>query len=194
MANELTVLLVGERSERSRALAQALLDSGYRVLASVQSGAGVYAAFTRHHPDLVVVDIDTPDRETLEELRTISERDPRPIALFTSDDDRATIQRAVQCGVSAYVVDTTGTRRVRPVLDAAMARFEQYQSMRGELAVAKNSLAERKLIDQAKGILMKRKGVDEATAYRTLQKMAMNRNTRLAELARSIITAADLLA
>ncbi len=193
MNSELTVLLIDDWPDRAAILDKTLSASGYRVVASVQPGHDLYAVFEQYRPDIVIVDMESPDRDTLEHMRSISDRNPRPIVMFTNDDDSATIQRAVRSGVSAYVVDTLNPNRVRPVLDAAIARFEQYQSIRSELDRVKTSLAERKLVDQAKGVLMKRKGMDEPGAYRAMQKMAMDRNMRLVELARSIIAAADLL-
>lgn len=193
MSQALTVLLVDDCPERVELLTDSLTASGYRVVAAVEPALNLHDVFEQYRPDIIVIDMDSPDRDTLEHMRSISDHNPRPIVMFTNDDDSLTIQRAVRSGVTAYVVDNLNPQRVRPVLDAAIARFEQYQSVRQELDAVKNSLAERKLIDRAKGILMTRKKIDEPTAYRMMQKMAMDRNTRLVELARSIISAADLL-
>jgi two-component system, response regulator / RNA-binding antiterminator len=189
----LSVLLIDEDPDRAALLESSLVELGYRVMASVRPGADLYAVCERYRPDIVVVDMDSPDRDTLEHMRSISDRNPRPIVMFTNDDDSSTIQRAVLSGVSAYVVAELNPQRVRPVFDAAIAHFEHYQAIRSELEQAKTSLAERKLIEQAKGILMKKKQMDESRAYRVMQKMAMDRNMRLVDLARSIIAAAELL-
>ena len=193
MPGELTVLLIDDCPDRVNLLDETLTASGYRVVAAVEPADNLHAVFERYRPDIILVDMESPDRDTLEHMRSISDHNPRPIVMFTNDDDSLTIQRAVRSGVTAYVVDTLSAKRVRPVLDAAIARFEQFQTMRNELDEARSSLADRKVIERAKGILMSRQQIDEPTAYRALQKMAMNRNQRIAELARNVISAADLL-
>lgn len=193
MSGELTVLLIDDCSERVSLLEDTLTNDGYRVVAAVEPRLDLYRVFEQHQPDIVIVDIDSPDRDTLEHMRSISSSNPRPIVMFTNDDDRQTIKRAVASGVSAYVVDHLSTRRVRPVIDAAIARFEQFQQMRSELDAARSSLDERKVIEKAKGILMQRANLDEPAAYRAMQKMAMDRNTKLVDLAKSLIAASELL-
>lgn len=189
----LSVMLVDECSERVDMLDATLSAIGYNVVARVSATGNLHAAFERYRPDIIVIDMESPDRDTLESMRSISDEDPRPIVMFTNDDCQASIRRAVRSGVSAYVTDGISAHRVRPVLDAAIARFEEYQALRKELAQTRASLADRKVIDQAKGLLMRKKKLDEPAAYRAMQKMAMDRNLRLADLARSIIAASELL-
>ena len=193
MSGDLTVLLIDDCPERVGLLKDTLSESGYHVVAVVEPGLDLYRVFARYEPDIVIVDMDSPDRDTFEHMRSISSSNPRPIVMFASDDDQATIKRAVASGVSAYVVDNLSTRRVRPVIDAAIARFEQFQSLRTELDAARTSLEERKIIEKAKGVLMQRKNLDEPAAYRAMQKMAMDRNCKLVDLAKSLIAAAELL-
>jgi response regulator NasT len=187
----LKIMLVDEQPERFQLLDDALRADGHEIVARVSAGEDVVAVFERARPDVVIVDLDSPGRDTLESMRTIS-RD-RPIVMFTNDGDSATIERAVKAGVSAYVVDGLSPARIRPVLEVAMHRFRDYQRLRDELEQTRMRLAERKLIERAKGILMKKRGVDEDAAYQALRKMAMDRNLKLAELARTIIAAAELL-
>ena len=123
----------------------------------------------------------------------VSRESPRPIVMFARDDDAETIREVTRAGVSAYVVDGLDAGRVKPIVDAACARFEAFQRLREELAEARGALAERKVIERAKGILMKAKGIDEEAAYVELRRMAMNRGKRLVEIARSVVDAAELL-
>lgn len=187
------IMLVDEQPERFELLDEALRAQGHEVVARVAVGTDLVAAFERARPDVIIVDLDSPGRDTLESMRTISRRTPRPIVMFTSDGDSATIERAVKAGVSAYVVDGLRPERVRPVLDVAMHRFREHQRLRNELEHTRMQLTERKLVERAKGLLMKKRGLDEDSAYQALRRMAMERNLKLAELARSVIAAAELL-
>ncbi|MFN2310213.1 MAG: ANTAR domain-containing response regulator, partial [Gammaproteobacteria bacterium] len=148
---------------------------------------------TRHQPDVIIIDLDSPDRDTLEQMRTISRVQPRPIVMFAEDDDSGTINQAIKAGVSAYVVDGLSSHRVRPVMEVAIARFREYQALREELARTKNSLEERKLIEQAKGLLMQHRQMNEAEAYQALRKLAMDQGKRLPEVARNVIAIMELL-
>lgn len=187
----LRIMLVDEQPDRFALLDEALRAQGHEIVAHVTSGGDIVEAFGRSEPDVVIVDLDSPGRDTLESMRTIS-RD-RPIVMFTNDGDSETIERAVRAGVSAYVVDGLSPARIRPVLEVAMHRFRDYQRLRNELEQTRLRLTERKLIERAKGILMKKRGLDEDGAWQALRRMAMDRNLKLSELARSIIAAAELL-
>jgi len=125
-------------------------------------------------------------------MHSINREQPRPVVMFADKGDSDTITEAVRAGVSAYVVDGLDTRRIRPILDVAIARFREYQALKDELVRTKNSLAERKEIDRAKGILMKKRGWSEDEAYQALRKMAMDQNKRLGEVARSVVEMAAL--
>lgn len=147
----------------------------------------------RHQPDVVIIDMDAPNRDTLESLRHVQCCIPRPMVMFSQDDDTDSIRRAVQAGVSAYVVDGLQANRVRPILDAAIARFEQLRALETELDEARNKLAERKVIDRAKGLIMTQRGVTEEQAYQLMRRAAMDRNRRLIEVAESIVAAVEIL-
>ena len=123
----------------------------------------------------------------------ITRDDPRPIVMFTQDQDRTLMRAALEAGVSAYVVDGLSVERVRPIVEVALARFEQWQALRRELDQAQANLAERKVIERAKGIVMKQRGCTEDEAYAMLRKLAMSRNQRLAQVAESVVTMAELL-
>jgi response regulator NasT len=144
-------------------------------------------------PDVIVIACDSPDRDTLESLRERTEHNPRPVVMFVDRSAPALAQAAVQAGVAAYVVDGLSAKRVRPVLEVAMTRFQVMQSLRTDLAKAQADLAARKTIERAKGLLMKERGVDEETAYKMLRKLAMDSGRPLAAIAGDLITYADIL-
>jgi len=191
--NAMRVLLVDEDAERAALLKLALRESGDTVSLHVGSTANLPARVRELEPDVIIIDRESPDRDTLEHVCSVTRDQPRPIVFFTQDGDRATIQAAVRAGVSAYVVGGMSAERVRPILDVAMARFDEFQAMRQELDKTKLSLAERKQIERAKGIVMKSRSVDEEEAYVLLRKLAMDRNQRLAQVAENVIAMAELL-
>jgi len=191
--NILDIMLVDELPERAGIASQILTDLGHTIVATATAGDDLCAMVNCYHPDIIVIDMDSPDRAILEHLHTINTVRPIPIVMFTNNGDSKTIREAVKAGVTAYVVDSMHAGRVNPILNTAMARFEELQSIRRELEKARDSLEQRRMVDQAKGILMKQMGYDEETAYRTLRKSAMDRNMKLIDLARSIITAAGIL-
>ena len=159
----------------------------------VGTTANLLARVREVEPDVIIIDRESPDRDTLEHVCSVTRDEPRPIVLFTQDGNRATIQAAVRAGVSAYIVGGMSAERVRPIVDVAMARFEEFQALRQELDQAKISLAERKQIERAKGIVMKSRGVSEDEAYVLLRKLAMERNQRLAQISENVIAMAELL-
>lgn len=189
----LRVLLVDQSLGRAGILERALLDAGHSVVGHVAATEDLQAAVQRVEPDVIIIDMDSPDRDTLEHMRSISTERPKPIVMFAEDGDSATIEEAVRAGVSAYVVDGLNPGRVKPILDVAIARFREFQALRQELADAKTSLADRKDIERAKGILMRQRKWTEEEAYQALRKLAMDRNLRLGEVARNIIAVADLI-
>ena len=142
----LRVLLVDEDRARAALLEQALSDAGYAVIARIDTSEDLPGEVRRHQPDVIIIDIDSPDRDTLEHMHTISRDQPRPIVMFAENDDREAIHKAIKAGVSAYIVDGLSSNRVKPVMEVAIARFREYQALREELNRAKLSLEERKLI------------------------------------------------
>lgn len=189
----LRVIVVDDERDRAEMVRSSLEADGFTVVAVFASGAGLPARVAELAADVIIVDIDSPDRDTLEDMRQVGIEQGRPVVMFAQDGKPETIKAAVEAGVSAYVVDGLKPDRVRPVIDVAIARFAQFQSLRGELDKARTTLAERKQIEKAKGILMKRRKVEEDEAYRLMRRMAMDQKQRLIDVANKIIEAAELL-
>jgi two-component system, response regulator / RNA-binding antiterminator len=189
----LKVMIVDEAVERAEVLQQALTRAGYEVIAYVPSTFDLHRQIGALKPDIVIIDTDSPDRDTLENLCVVTRDDPRPVVMFTHDGDSDKIRAATQAGVSAYVVDGMSGERIGPIIDAAVARFEQFQALKRELDDIEEKLADRKVIEKAKGILMKTRNLSEDEAYRALRKQAMQSNSRLADVSRQLIAVAGLI-
>lgn len=187
------VLLVDDERERARWVKGALEANGFSVTAILATGADLPRRVVELSPDVIIVDIDSPDRDILEDMRQVTFQYGRPVVMFSQDGESATIRASIEAGAAAYVVDGLRPERVKPVVDVAMARFKQFHELCAELDKAKASLAGRKLIEKAKGILMKRRSCDEDEAYRILRKMAMDQKLRLVDIANKVIEAAELL-
>ncbi|MES2716677.1 MAG: ANTAR domain-containing protein [Pseudomonadota bacterium] len=180
-------------AERSRSLRIGLLQAGYNIVAVLPADMFLPAQLAQIQPDLVIVDAESQARDTLEHVVLATRDERRPIVLFTDDDDTSHVRDAIAAGVNAYVVSGLAPDRVKPVLEVAMARFQVEESLRQELAAARSQLSERKVIERAKGLMMKRQGLSEDEAYARLRRGAMDRKLRLVDLAQRIIDAADLL-
>ncbi len=189
----LRVIVVDDERERALSVKEALTANGFQVVAVFGTGAGLLTKVGELAADVVIADIDSPDRDTLEDMRRVSLEQRRPVVMFAQDGKPETIRAAVEAGVAAYVVDGLKPDRVRPVVDVAIARFAQFHELRSELDKASSTLAERKVIEKAKGILMKRRQITEDEAYRQMRKMAMDQKQRLIDIANRIIEAAELL-
>jgi two-component system, response regulator / RNA-binding antiterminator len=187
------VLVVDESAERGEALRAALRHAGCEVTPSLSLPFALLQATERLRPDVIVIEVRSPSRDALEQLTAVMQHAPRPIVMFTADDSPGAIRVATRAGVSAYVVDGLDRKSIKAIVDAAVARFEEFQALRARLAEANLKLSERKVVEKAKGLLMKRRGIDEDAAYAALRKMAMDRSLKLAEVARSVIEAADIL-
>jgi response regulator NasT len=191
--DRLRIALVDDKPERSDDLERALVAEGYDVIARLTSGDDLRARVGALAPEVIIVDMQSPDRDVLEDMRRLQSEAPRPIVMFVDESDADSIRAAVHAGVSAYVVDGLRSRSVRPIVEVAVARFEAFQALRGELDAARESLEERKLIERAKGILMQRRDVGEAEAWKLLRRAAMDRQLKIAEVARQVIEMAELL-
>jgi response regulator NasT len=189
----LRILLIDEDPERATVLEAGLRDSGFEIVASIRPDADIVERVRREAPDLIIIDTESPSRDTLESLRAITREQPRPIVMFVDNSDDRMIEEAIKAGVSAYVIDGLNARRVKPVLDVAIARFKEYQALREELEKTKTSLNERKIVEKAKGLLMQHRQMSEEEAFRALRKLAMDQNKRLAEVAQNLISYAQLL-
>lgn len=188
----LSVLIVDDSPERADILRTALEQAGYKVAAALESSLALLKAVDSIKPDIIIIDTESPSRDVLEHVVIVSRDQPRPIVMFSSDDAPESIRDAVRAGVSAYIVDGLAGARVKSIVDVAVARFEEYQRVLGELAEANLKLSERKLVDRAKGILMKNRGLNEEEAYHALRKLAMSSKKRMGEVAQSVIDTADL--
>jgi two-component system, response regulator / RNA-binding antiterminator len=189
----LRVLVVDEWPERGRILRGGLEQAGYEVAGILSSSLDLLEAVERLTPDVIIIDTESPSRDALEHLCVMGRDRPRPIVMFAADDDAMTIRDAVRAGVSAYVVDGLEPERVKAIVEVACARFEEFQRLRTELAEANRQLSERKLVERAKGLLMKARGVDEQEAYQLLRSAAMNRGKRIGDVAQDVIAAVELL-
>lgn len=187
------MLVVDESPERAEILRVGLRRAGYEVSASLSSPGALLATIEQLRPDVIVIDTDSPSRGVLEHLAVLRQHTPRPVVMFSNDGAPQTIREAVRAGVSAYVVDGLDPKRMKTLIEVAIAQFEDLQRLRGELAEASRKLSERKVVERAKGLLMKSRGLDEEAAYSLLRKFSMDRKLRLAEVAQQIVEAADLL-
>jgi two-component system, response regulator / RNA-binding antiterminator len=187
------VLVVDESPERAELLREGLRSAGHEVTATLSSPLALLKTIDELKPDVIVIDMDSPSRDVLEHLVFVSQNSPRPVVMFAQDDAPETIRAATRAGVSAYVVDGLDKNRIKSIVEAAVARFEDYQGLRTQLAEANLKLSERKVVEKAKGLLMKSRGLDEDAAYAALRKMAMDRKLKLIEVAQKVIDAADLL-
>lgn len=190
----LSILIIDENRLRAAVIEDGLRDAGYSKLTIVHDVAGIARRIADVSPDVIVIDLENPNRDVLESMFQLSRAVKRPIAMFVDRSDQAAIEAAVDAGVSAYVVDGLKRERVKPILDMAISRFNAFARMSRELEEARSQLESRKLVDRAKGILMKTRGLSEADAYSLLRKTAMNQNRKISEIAESLITAAGLLA
>ncbi len=185
--------MVDESTECAELLREGLRDSGYEVVAALCSTVDILDRVDQTQPDVIVIRVDSPDRDSLENICVVSQNRPKPIVMFTQERDSNTIQAAVRAGVTAYIVDGLESSRVQAILDVAFARFNQFQSLQQELALSKAAIDDRKQIERAKGLLMKQRRWDEDTAFRAIRKMAMDRNIKLADAAEQIIAVTKML-
>lgn len=193
MKQKLTVVVVEQNKRRAFAIVDALREFGDLDVSVIGSVSGLARKIAMLSPDIVLIDIDNPSRDMLEELTVASGPMERPVAMFVSGAAGGLAKAAVDAGVSAYVVDGLQAERIKPVIDTAIARFHQLRQIRTELAETRRALEERKVIDRAKGVLMKAKGISEEEAYALLRKTAMNQNRRVADVAEALVTASGLL-
>ncbi|MBS1160689.1 MAG: response regulator receiver/ANTAR protein [Proteobacteria bacterium] len=189
----LRILVIDESQSRAAELCAGLIRAGHQVAAVLSSALDLNARIREIKPDVILIETDAPSRDTLENLAVMDRDMPRPVIIFSQDSDSQTIRSAMKAGVSAYVVDGLEISRLKPIIDVAVARFEEHQSLRKELAEATRKLSDRKVVDKAKGILMKTRGLDEEQAYAALRKLAMERAKPMAQVAQDLLDMAKLL-
>lgn len=189
----LKILVIDENRIRAAIIEDGLRDAGHSAVTVVHDVSGIARRIAEIEPDVIVIDLENPNRDMLESMFQLSRTVKRPIAMFVDRSDRSSIEAAVEAGVSAYVVDGLKKERVKTIMDMAISRFNAFSRMERELEEARSELEGRKIVERAKGILMKSRGLSEEDAYALLRKTAMNQNRKIAEIAQSLVTAADLL-
>jgi len=187
------IAIVDESPARAAVIEEGLVASGLTDISILTDRSGLVAKLEALSPDVVLIDLSNPRRDELEEMFAISRALARPIAMFVDQTDDASIEAAIDAGVSAYVVDGLKAERIRPVLDVAVKRFNAFSRLRAELDEARGALAERKTIDAAKALLMKKRGIDEPAAYAALRKAAMDRGRKIVDVADALLTAERLM-
>ena len=193
MTETLSIVVIETDRERALLIAESLREAGNFDVTVIPEVTGLARRISERNPDIVLIDMASPSRDMLEELTLASGPLERPVAMFVDRSDGALTKAAIEAGVSAYVVDGLRPARIKPVLDAAIARFHMVHRMRVELETTRRALEERKIIDRAKGLLMKARGIDEDAAYALLRRAAMDQGKRVAEVAGALVTAAGLL-
>ena len=187
------ILLIDQNVTRASVLEEGLKEAGYSRVTVVRDMQNLLRRIVDEDPDVIFIDIENPNRDVLEQMFQVSRCVRRPIAMFVDHSDSDMIKAAVEAGVGAYVVDGLKKERVKAILDMAMSRFNAFSELRDELERARLALSERKVIERAKGILMREKRLTEEEAYGLMRKAAMNDSKRVAEIAQAVVTATDLL-
>ncbi|MEO9649302.1 MAG: ANTAR domain-containing protein [Roseobacter sp.] len=193
MSENTSIIVVEADRDRALQIVDGLRKAGEFDIEVIAELTSLARQIKARQPDIVLIDIANPSRDTLEELALASGPMDRPVALFVDRSETGLSDAAIEAGVSAYVVNGMQPERVKPVLDAAIARFRMFQRMRTELFETKRALEERKVIDRAKGMIMKARSVEEEEAYAILRKAAMDQGKRVADVASALVTAAGLL-
>jgi response regulator NasT len=188
----LKILLIDEDPIRRAILEAGLHEAGFRNVVLLGNRTGLLDQVYRIDPDVILIDLENPSRDVLEQMFQVSRIVRRPIAMFVDQSDRGTIEAAVDAGVSAYIVGGLRKERVKNILDLCISRFNAFARLQDELDRTKSALEARKVIDRAKGILMKAKTLSEEEAYALLRTTAMKEKRKIADVAQSVITAAEL--
>jgi response regulator NasT len=192
MDASLKIVIVDDSPVRAAILEEGLREAGYVNVVRIEGTTKLLARIYAIDPDVILIDLENPSRDVLEQMFQVSRIVKRPVAMFVDQADSASIQASVDAGVSAYIVDGLKKERIKSILDLCISRFNAFSRLQSELEQTKSALEERKVIDRAKGILMKAKNLSEEQAYALLRKTAMNENRKIAEVAQSVVTAAEL--
>lgn len=189
----LHILLIDQNVTRASVLEEGLKEAGFANVTVVRDMQNLLRRIVDEDPDVIFIDIENPNRDVLEQMFQVSRCVRRPVAMFVDHSDSDMIRAAVEAGVGAYIVDGLKKERVKSILDMAVSRFNAFSELREELERTRLALSERKLVERAKGILMREKGLTEEAAYGVMRKAAMNEGKRVAEIARAVVTATELL-
>src|SRR5258706_3377013 len=193
MEASLKIVIVDESPVRAAILEDGLREAGFVQVVRIEKTTNLLARIYTLDPDVILIDLENPSRDVLEQMFQVSRAVKRPIAMFVDQSDSASIQASVDAGVSAYIVDGLKKERIKPILDLCISRFNAFASLQDELDRTKSALEDRKIIDRAKGILMKLKGLTEDEAYVLLRSTAMREKKKIGEIAQSILTASEML-
>lgn len=191
-AEEFSILIIDEDPDRADIVERGLVEAGYTRVSRIGTSFNLVDRVQALAPDVIIIDLENPDRDTLEQMLQVSRAIARPIAMFVDQSDKSMIRDAVEAGVSAYVVDGLRQDRIKPIVEMAISRFEAFDQLRQERDDAQAKLQDRKTIERAKGLLMRDKGLAENDAYALLRKSAMRQNRKIADIAQSVITAYEL--
>jgi response regulator NasT len=189
----LKILLIDEDPIRRTILKAGLREAGFTNVVRLETTNGLLDQVYGIDPDVILIDLENPSRDELEQMFQVSRIVRRPIAMFVDQSDRSTTEAAVEAGVSAYIVGGLRRERVKGILELCISRFNAVARLQEELERAKNALESRKTIDRAKGILMQAKGLSEEQAYVALRTTAMNEKRKIADVAQAVVTASELL-
>lgn len=189
----LKILVIDENPIRRAIIEEGLAEAGFTAVTVLANTTRLIDYIYKIDPDVVLIDLENPNRDVLEQMFQVSRVVRRPIAMFVDKSDRSEIEAAIAAGVSAYIVDGLKKERVKPILETTVTRFHAFNRLRTELEEVKGALKERKIVEKAKGILMRRRGLDEEQAYELLRKTAMSQGRRIADVAQSLVSSADLL-
>lgn len=187
------IVIVDESPIRAAILKEGLRDAGFTSVEHIPEMHNLLARIYALDPDVILIDLENPSRDVLEQMFQVSRAVRRPIAMFVDQSDAASIQQSVEAGVSAYIVDGLKKERIKPILDLCISRFNAFAKLQDELDRTKSALEDRKILDRAKGLLMKAKGLTEEEAYVLIRSTAMREKKKIGEIAQSIITAAEML-
>ena len=188
----LIVLLIDSDAERARIVEAGLRGAAITKLASSDSG-NILSSISKLQPDVIIMDCDSPDRDTIENLRIVARENPKPIVMFVEDGDGSLAKEAVRAGVSAYIVDGLTSSRVQSVIEVAIERFKMFDGLQRELEKSKEDLEARKTIERAKGILMDKRSISESEAFASMRKLAMQESITIKQVADKILSVASLL-
>ncbi|MEO0542743.1 MAG: ANTAR domain-containing protein [Pseudomonadota bacterium] len=193
VANPPFVLVIDTNDARAAIIKDGLRAEGYTRIEVITQMDQLAARIVTLQPDVIVVDLGNPNRDMLENMLQVTRAVKRPVAMFVDRSDKPSMEKAIEAGVSAYVVDGFRQDRIKSIMEMAISRFNAFSRLERELETAKSALADRTTIDKAKGLIMKSRGLSEEKAYALLRKSAMDQNRRIVEVAESLLLSASLL-
>ncbi len=193
MSSNPKILIVDENQLRAAIIEEGLREAGHADIVTLSNMQGLVRDIAAIDPDVIVIDLENPSRDTLEQMFQVSRAVARPITMFVDQSDRESIQASVEAGVSAYIVDGLKKERMKAILETCISRFNAFRKLREELEQTKSELENRKIVDRAKGVLMKMRGLSEEEAYALLRRTAMNEKRKIVDVARALLTASEML-